>query len=255
MIENVILAIGTDRFSKVLFDVMAPALSLRQVVIHRYVSATKVEALAAEDIERDGTVQRLVDRYVRHYQKRDPLRLQLTPVRCREIAWKNLRPDEMYDEDYRRDLFRAPGIVGKLSIIIRHPDHALSVSFYRGREAGPFLSADVAKVEQHMPTLAAAVERHYALTCPGPVDDVADITLALARLPLPNPLSQREAAVCARILMGYSNEAAAIDLDISFHSVATYRRRAYAKLNITSQNELFALMLTNGKAGRARRAA
>jgi DNA-binding CsgD family transcriptional regulator len=49
---------------------------------------------------------------------------------------------------------------------------------------------------------------------------------------------------------GYSNEAIALDLGLSFHSVRTYRRRAYAKLNVTSQNELFALILNGGSRGR-----
>jgi DNA-binding CsgD family transcriptional regulator len=49
---------------------------------------------------------------------------------------------------------------------------------------------------------------------------------------------------------GYSNEAIALDLDLSFHSVRTYRRRAYAKLQVTSQNELFALILNNGRKDR-----
>jgi DNA-binding CsgD family transcriptional regulator len=64
------------------------------------------------------------------------------------------------------------------------------------------------------------------------------------------PLSAREAAVCARIVTGYSNEAIALDLDLSFHSIRTYRRRAYAKLRVTSQNELFALILNNERKGR-----
>jgi DNA-binding CsgD family transcriptional regulator len=59
-----------------------------------------------------------------------------------------------------------------------------------------------------------------------------------------HPLSQREASVCARVVMGYTNEAASLDLGLSFHSVATYRRRAYGKLGITSQSELFALLLS-----------
>jgi len=58
-----------------------------------------------------------------------------------------------------------------------------------------------------------------------------------------------EAAVCARIVTGYSNEAIALDLGISFHSVRTYRKRAYAKLNVTSQNELFAQVLNAGVRG------
>jgi len=40
-------------------------------------------------------------------------------------------------------------------------------------------------------------------------------------------LSSREAAVCARIVTGYSNEAIALDLGISFHSVRTYEAGLY----------------------------
>jgi DNA-binding CsgD family transcriptional regulator len=49
--------------------------------------------------------------------------------------------------------------------------------------------------------------------------------------------------VCARILSGYSSEAIASELGISLHSAFTYRKRAYDKLGIASQNELFAIAL------------
>jgi DNA-binding CsgD family transcriptional regulator len=63
-------------------------------------------------------------------------------------------------------------------------------------------------------------------------------------------LSEREAAVCVGIVTGHSNEAIALHLELSINSVRTYRRRAYAKLQITSQNELFALILNGGRKGR-----
>jgi DNA-binding CsgD family transcriptional regulator len=63
-------------------------------------------------------------------------------------------------------------------------------------------------------------------------------------------LSEREAAVCVGVVTGHSNEAIALHFDLSINSVRTYRRRAYAKLQITSQNELFALILNGGRKGR-----
>ncbi len=56
-------------------------------------------------------------------------------------------------------------------------------------------------------------------------------------------LTAREREVCLRILSGQSSEAISADLDISIHSTLTYRRRAYQRLRISSQNELFALVL------------
>jgi DNA-binding CsgD family transcriptional regulator len=52
-------------------------------------------------------------------------------------------------------------------------------------------------------------------------------------------LTQREAEVCAYIVLGYSALAISLNLGISVNTVTTHRKRAYAKLCVCSQNELF----------------
>jgi len=49
---------------------------------------------------------------------------------------------------------------------------------------------------------------------------------------------------CERILLGYTSVGIGLDLKIAQSSVVTYRRRAYEKLDISTQNELFTLCLT-----------
>ena len=56
-------------------------------------------------------------------------------------------------------------------------------------------------------------------------------------------LTGREKEVCVGILSGSSSEAISIDLGISLQSTFTYRKRAYEKLGICSQNELFGIVL------------
>jgi DNA-binding CsgD family transcriptional regulator len=56
-------------------------------------------------------------------------------------------------------------------------------------------------------------------------------------------LTEREADVCARIVLGMSTTGIALDLRISKNTVATLRKRAYDRLGISSQNELFAICL------------
>ena len=56
-------------------------------------------------------------------------------------------------------------------------------------------------------------------------------------------LTERERDVCERILLGYTSIGIGLDLNIAPSSVVTYRRRAYEKLGIATQNELFALCL------------
>ena len=56
-------------------------------------------------------------------------------------------------------------------------------------------------------------------------------------------LTRRERQVCARAAIGMSIEGAALDLGIGSASVLTYRKRAYDRLGISSQNELFGIVL------------
>ena len=53
-------------------------------------------------------------------------------------------------------------------------------------------------------------------------------------------LTPREAEVCASIVLGRRVAGTSRKLNISAHTVATHRKRAYSKLGISSQNELFA---------------
>ena len=53
-------------------------------------------------------------------------------------------------------------------------------------------------------------------------------------------LTQREAEVCTGIVLGYTILGLSLNMGISVNTVATHRKRAYAKLRISSQNELFA---------------
>ncbi len=56
-------------------------------------------------------------------------------------------------------------------------------------------------------------------------------------------LSPRELQICEGIVLGKSSTAISLELGIAQSTVDTYRRRAYVKLNISSQNELFSLCI------------
>lgn len=56
-------------------------------------------------------------------------------------------------------------------------------------------------------------------------------------------LTPRQTEVCARIVLGYSILAISLELGITQNTVSTLRKRAYSRLGICSQNELFGLCL------------
>lgn len=60
-------------------------------------------------------------------------------------------------------------------------------------------------------------------------------------------LSARERQVCALIISGLSMTEAASQLAVSLHSATSDRRRAFQKLGITNQRELFGLGLASSR--------
>ncbi len=247
--DGVILAIGTDRFSQSLFEAMQRSLAIRQMVIHRFKPGAPVEPLALECDRRHGRqLHSLVDEYVRRFHPQDPFRRQLLPSPIRSVNVRAVSAPQVRDTEYRERLFTRPGISSKLSILVREREFALSISLYKEEAHGVFGDEEAQWLGQSHALIAAAVQRHYSLISARRPDDLASFVETFLTLKVDKPLSVREAAVCARIVKGYSNEAIALDLGVSFHSVATYRRRAYSKLGVTSQNEVFRLLLRQREA-------
>ena len=117
------------------------------------------------------------------------------------------------------------------------------VNFYRTVEQGRFSPLQVERLNRSAPGLAAAVARHFQAQNP-PDHNPSDALEHLFSTSVPlTRLTYREKEVCLRILSGFSSEAISVDLGIGLQSTLTYRKRAYEKLGISSQNELFAIAL------------
>ncbi len=86
-------------------------------------------------------------------------------------------------------------------------------------------------------------ERPFALAKDQAATDLAAVQRVIADAAADAALLERDVAVCAHIVAGFSAEGSALDLGISPHSVVTYRRRAFAKLGIPMQKDLFSLIL------------
>ena len=149
------------------------------------------------------------------------------------------------DPAYRQRFFDGPRLDLKLSIFARAGGEAIYLNFYRHQADGAFQSDEITALALAAPVLWRALRRHHGGVTPAsrapsaPRQRVQTLRRALAVRGL--PLTEREQDVCARIVAGYSSEAIALDLGIAASSVATYRKRAYAKLGICSQHDLFAL--------------
>jgi DNA-binding CsgD family transcriptional regulator len=147
----------------------------------------------------------------------------------------------MYSARYRKLFFHDSGIVDKCATAIWTGGTCFYVNFYRIAAQGRFSDAERARLQTIAPAIGASVARHFQQDSTATPDQNLAALFA-GRAPL-SALTPREQEVCRRILLGFSSEAISQALGISLHSTLTYRKRAYERLGISSQNELFAIVL------------
>ena len=240
MLEDIIPAIGRDDFGRVAFDLFRQNMDVHHLTIVRYLEGRPVKLFAVESaVDRRGFLS-AVDYYMDSAYVNDPFHDEFHCSSHRELVTLSVDAEHVSDRRMRERLYYARGITAKDSLVIRRPEDVLTLTVYRGlrpiRRAVPLIS-------RWRGILAAAVERHIAIVEEPSADKVASVTELLRSVPAAAPLSPQEITVCGLIVAGHSTESIALNLGISPHSVVTYRRRAYAKLMLSSQNELFMLLL------------
>jgi DNA-binding CsgD family transcriptional regulator len=149
----------------------------------------------------------------------------------------------MYNDNYRKLFFDDSGIVDKFATAIWVEGACFYVNFYRIRSQGRFSRDEIERLKRIAPAVSAAVARHFQEKDTPNGDPDQTLARVLATSPPFDGLTGRERDVCLRILLGFSSEAISSALGISLHSTLTYRKRAYEKLGISAQNELFAMVL------------
>ena len=149
----------------------------------------------------------------------------------------------MYSDCYRKIFFEDSEIVDKFATAIWVDDICFYVNFYRTTSQGRFSRDQVGQLARIAPALSAAVARHFQRESSPDHDPVRKLETLFATSEPFARLTGREKQVCLRIVCGFSSEAISGDLGIGLQSILTYRKRAYYKLGICSQNELFGIAL------------
>jgi len=167
------------------------------------------------------------------------------PVRS-AVAVSLLRRIDLAHSEYRETCFVQAGLVERLSVAATDEGQLVLLNLYRLDASGPFAAGEIAMVKELSHFLAALAVKHVGtLGMLLRSRDRADRIAALAaRLHARDGrLTVRERDVLSRVMLGVSSEGIALDLGIGLNTVLTYRKRAYARLGVTSQAELFSLCL------------
>ena len=234
-----VLAIGRPDFPEVLIDTLRCQAGVGHCMVF-----TLSRAGAAHCLLDAGNIPIGADlgaAYAGQFHESDPNRDAMFEGEGSAAIMLPAFAPRMYGARYRRKFFDDSGIVDKCATAIWVDDTCSYVNFYRIAAQGRFGDAQRARLRAIAPAIGASVARHFQQAATAPLDQNLAALFA-TRAPLA-ALTLREQEVCRRILLGFSSEAISQALGISLHSTLTYRKRAYERLGISSQNELFSIVL------------
>lgn len=169
---------------------------------------------------------------------------------------RSVRASELQDASYRVQFYEEPRLSHELVLIGRYQETLYYSSFYRRDWQASFTDSEVDVAARLARVAIRMLHKHrdvtHATRAPA-APTLPDVALALPKgnreqlmshlrdvlLSDPGGLSPREAQICAGIVLGYTTLGISLNFGISLNTVATHRKRAYRKLGISSQNELF----------------
>lgn len=168
--------------------------------------------------------------------------------RLRDIA-----PDAFHRSRYFIEYYDQTTLSDEITFVV-WPAPGVSLNLCLGRDASSgrvFGAAEMEICQRLAPVIAALARAHWRgiVESDGPAEDTAGVLAATAETRHGIALSPRQAEVALLILRGHSTVSIGLRLGVSPQTVKVFRKQLYARCGISSQAELFALMLPLLKAG------
>jgi DNA-binding CsgD family transcriptional regulator len=240
-------SVGTDQFSRQLMRSLERWAGAEHFATFS-LTEKNVRLLAADIALSDGTALAISASDLYHS---GPV-FQCAQQACREGELSVLRmdPARLWNERQHPDTSKNQDICDGVLISGEREGRIYGLSLIRTSARGRFTDAELSCIHAVAGTWLSLVATHERIlsvarrTDPVPVllrsvDEIEDTVRTI----MPS-LTKREAQVCARILRGVSTPGIAIDLAVCEESVATYRKRAYRRLEIGSRFELIQMFIT-----------
>ena len=147
---------------------------------------------------------------------------------------------------HRARVYEAHGMVERISAVEQSDSSIFAINFYRHDHQPAFSDAHLCGFEALAPALISLARKQISLTTCHRVIGESDIRRWERKLQqLNKSLTPRELDICARLLVGMTQDGIANALKLSVPTVKTYRNRAFSRLGIHFRNELFALVMAS----------
>ena len=246
--------LGTERFAQRLLHAISLGTGAEHLAFYSFQDTLKPILIAAVSSTEDAIAATSAQIYQEaDYYQYDPHSRQLAdgPHSGEEPSDGEpliffVAAEDIGDAQYRQEIYERYDLDGRLSLLDRSDGSWHAIGIFKHRSTGGFEQADFNAFADCATLISKLAAGHLArldgeqwqhATRP-PLSYLEDLLRQVGPA-----LSERERQVCSRALQGVTGEGIALDLHISENTVATLRKRAYAKLGVTTLNELFALCL------------
>ena len=186
-----------------------------------------------------------LDRYVKGPFLLDPFyRAAQVEARFGVFRLSTLAPRGFKESEYFRTWYHECGFRDECGLLIKLDRGSLNLALGMTDKSSRFAKRQMDRLKAVFPAVEALVRRHWRQLTPA-----AEPSTLRARLQESlsafgsSVLTRREQQVIELVLLGNSTRLVADKLGISAETVKLHRKHAYAKLDISSQAELFYLFV------------
>jgi DNA-binding CsgD family transcriptional regulator len=236
------LGVREDRaFARAVLGLFDDLPAIAQCTVFVY-EAGRPRTLSVADYRGGPYLRAVADAYAQRFHALDGIQPIIAAAAGTLPVLHQQSSAEIRHATYRHVCYRRPSVSERLALLAPQPGRVwLSVNLYRHDQAGSgFQSGEIARVQAAAPLVMHAVARHWALCGQQRVADHAPLAERLTHL-CPE-LSPRERDVLCGILSGRTTPEIAAQLGVQPSSVISYQKRAYRRLGISGQRQLFPLV-------------
>jgi DNA-binding CsgD family transcriptional regulator len=220
-----------------------------------------VDVLSAHSVHDEGKAMEMATLYAASGLCRLDPTLDLARRACArgEVSVLRMDPAGLPDSALRQQIYLSQDVCDRVLICGEREGRFIAVSLIRTSGRGAFNEPDMECIRAIADTWVSLVAKHDRMIgaarsadpAPALLRPVAEIEVLVSAV-MPT-LTRRETQVCARILRGMSTPGIAVDLVVREDSIATYRKRAYKRLDIGTRFELVQLFIAASASAAATR--
>lgn len=239
---DLIESVGRPSFSENLFRAVRSATGCEHLTVFTGSSGQAPQTAIIEGIGTPRWLHESNRKYINSHWRVDPIRHIEAAPQSASSSLVLVDPHELANTTYRNDCFTSVNLFSRASIVRTRDGRRIQFNLYFSDRRA--FDPTVCQYLYDTAEIMDALLRRHSIHDGRNVHRLDQRNIG-DRLRMVAPsLTQRELQVCSYIAQGLSSEGISLELSISINTVLTYRKRAYARLGISTQNELLQLLIS-----------